>query len=49
MLAAPPIKVSIAVLAGLALTGALAGCSAAEDAARLAKRRSDVSKCFIIS
>ena len=32
MLAAPPSKVSIAVLAGLALTGALAGCSAAEDA-----------------
>lgn len=32
MLAAPPSKVSIAVLAGLALTGALAGCSAAADA-----------------
>ena len=32
MLAAPPSKVSIAVLAGLALTGALAGCSAAEVA-----------------
>jgi uncharacterized protein with FMN-binding domain len=32
MLAAPPSKVSIAVLAGLALTGALAGCSAPADA-----------------
>ena len=32
MLAAPPSKVSIAVLAGLALTGALAGCSATADA-----------------
>ena len=32
MLAAPPSKVSIAVLAGLALSGALAGCSAAQDA-----------------